>query len=311
VHTHTHTHTHISIPAAIFQELYNLRVLDVQGCKAMPLDDVFANCGSLRKLHSLLVLSDHSLTDVGLMHIGQLTTLRRLHLVDATMSEHGLHALAGLSELEVLELPCWAGTRPTGFMKTLQALLHVFPKLQSLDISEIHPESKLPPDELHALHWDDDLTDDDVEFVKLISGFPGLLVSIGGWPVLLKRSGYALLKMVPGHIHVCKDSDSDAPFNYSPYHKGGGICRGSYDDCIGTRPIRLETGEARIIPFSPGFFRPKKQTRAQIRREQEWYLQIDADAELHAWRERRHQRRQLRLQEEMTEEARRNEEAQQ
>ena len=100
----------------------------------MKLDDLFAECGALRKLHSLLVLADHSphFTDVGLCYIGQLTTLRRLHLVDVSITEHGLHALVGLSELEVLELPCWQGCRPTGFMKALQAL-QVLPKLEKLD----------------------------------------------------------------------------------------------------------------------------------------------------------------------------------
>jgi hypothetical protein len=247
-------------------------VLDVEDYDEvpLPLDVLFANCRELRKLHSLLVLSLHSLTDVSLMHIGQLTTLRRLHLVHATMSEHGLHALAGLSELEVLELPSFACTRPTGFMKTLQALVQVLPKLQVLDVSEKHVDAM--PDSANfkrfhrdlKLHEDDPLTDDDVEFVKCISGFNGLLhVSIHGCTVTLKEAGRQLLQTLqPGSPCRLNLDYKFRPYTYpmdciyKPYYQGGG----GYEDGNGTRPIFLENGEEKSMVL---FLRWREQKRGR------------------------------------------------
>ena len=173
-------------------------MLDVEACEEVKLDDLFFNCGALRKLHSLLVLADHSphFTDVGLFYIGQLATLRRLHLVDATISEHGLHALVGLSELEVLEIPCWQGMRRTGFMKALQAL-QALPELKELDISVTYDDGIFESEDydefcshLQEHHNDEHHTEDDVEFVKCISGFTGLRhLSLYGCSVAFTKGG--------------------------------------------------------------------------------------------------------------------------
>jgi hypothetical protein len=207
-------------------------------------------------LHSLLVMADHSphFTDVSLFYIGQLTTLRRLHLVDATISEHGLHALVGLSELEVLEMPCWQGMRPPGFMKALQAL-QALPKLKELDISVTYDDGIFESEDYDEFcshlqeHYNDEHhTEDDVEFVKCISGFTGLRhLSLYGCSVAFTKGGRELLLTLRKELKF--DSNFRETTNhqkYPPYYVG----RGVYKDGNGTRPIFLETGKAKVITWA-------------------------------------------------------------
>ena len=287
-------------------------MLDVEACEEVKLDDLFAECGALRKLHSLLVMADDSpyFTDVSLFYIGQLTTLRRLHLVHAMAqtSDHGLHALVHLSKLEVLEVPCWRGQRPPGFMKALQAL-QVLPKLKELDISIIYRDDHEEVVDygefvMNMQNHDSDehTTVDDVEFVKCISGFTGLRhLTLYGCPVAFTQGGRELLKTL-GKDGLQLDYGfrvfKSIHRQYQPYYRGHKYFGYEEDSGSGTRPVCLETGKGKDLSLC---LRLRNQERKRRGREKRVKEQAKFDAERPAREarlERLAQRRPARLLEE-------------
>ena len=100
-----------NVNSLLWPALRRLRVLDVDGLRCR-VDQVVSQLKPLRFLHSLHITSAHAtLTDAGLADIGQLVSLRRLHLQD--FPHHpptritSLAPLHQLLLLEHLDLASW------------------------------------------------------------------------------------------------------------------------------------------------------------------------------------------------------------
>ena len=94
-------------------------------------------------------------------------------------------------------------------------------------------------------YYDEHHTDDDVEFVKCISGFTGLRhLSLYGCSVAFTRGGRELLHTLRKGLKLDNTFRMSTNYRkYQPYYCG----RFGYTDGSGTRPICLETGKAKDI----------------------------------------------------------------
>ena len=112
-----------NVNSLLWPALRRLRVLDVDGLRCR-VDQVVSQLKPLRFLHSLHITSAHAtLTDAGLADIGQLVSLRRLHLQDFPHPPPtritSLAPLHQLLLLEHLDLAFWQ----TPLFRSLYALV--------------------------------------------------------------------------------------------------------------------------------------------------------------------------------------------
>jgi hypothetical protein len=177
---------------APLRKLHNLKALEIYECPAID-DQLFTHLEPHKQQLEMLGLYQSSLTDAGMVHIGEMRQLRWLALYDAQISDAGLAQLSELKELEELSLPR---------SKITDAGLHHIarlPKLKWLSLpgSSISKQgleelARLPKLEMLSL-WDIPLTDDDIMPLK---SFPSLKeVNVG--PRVTKASSQKLQQQMP------------------------------------------------------------------------------------------------------------------
>jgi hypothetical protein len=174
------------------RKLHNLKAFEIYLSPAID-DQVFTYLEPHKPQLEMLSFYQSSLTDAGLVHIGDMRRLRWLALENAQVTDAGLAHLAELTELEELRLP---GTKITD-----AGLHHIsrLPKLKWLylvgnNISKqgLEELAKLPKLELLIL-WDIPLMDDDLEPLK---SFPSLKeVNVG--PNVTKAAAQKLQQQMP------------------------------------------------------------------------------------------------------------------